>query len=179
MNISENAEKLINILNENGFKAYVVGGCVRDYLLGKNAGDIDITTSAAPQQVESILQSENIKVVETGIKHGTVTAVLNGKPYEITTFRKDGDYKDSRRPEAVDFVTDIKEDLSRRDFTINAMAYNHSEGIVDLFDGQTDLNNKIIRAVGNADLRFKEDALRIMRALRFSRSEERRVGKEC
>lgn len=168
MNISENAEKLINILNENGFKAYVVGGCVRDYLLGKNAGDIDITTSAAPQQVESILQSENIKVVETGIKHGTVTAVLNGKPYEITTFRKDGDYKDSRRPETVDFVTDIKEDLSRRDFTINAMAYNHSEGIVDLFDGQTDLNNKIIRAVGNADLRFKEDALRIMRALRFS-----------
>ena len=168
MNISENAEKLINILNENGFKAYVVGGCVRDYLLGKDAGDIDITTSAAPQQVESILQSENIKVVETGIKHGTVTAVLNGKPYEITTFRKDGDYKDSRRPETVDFVTDIKEDLSRRDFTINAMAYNHSEGIVDLFDGQTDLNNKIIRAVGNADLRFKEDALRIMRALRFS-----------
>ena len=105
MNISENAEKLINILNENGFKAYVVGGCVRDYLLGKDAGDIDITTSAAPQQVESILQSENIKVVETGIKHGTVTAVLNGKPYEITTFRKDGDYKDSRRPETVDFVT--------------------------------------------------------------------------
>ncbi|MDE6505760.1 MAG: CCA tRNA nucleotidyltransferase [Eubacterium sp.] len=168
MNISENAEKLINILHENGFKAYVVGGCVRDYLLGKNAGDIDITTSAAPQQVESILQSESIKVVETGIKHGTVTAVLNGEPYEITTFRKDGDYKDSRRPETVDFVTDIKEDLSRRDFTINAMAYNHSEGIVDLFGGRADLNNKIIRAVGNADLRFKEDALRIMRALRFS-----------
>ncbi len=168
MNISENAEKLIYILHENGFKAYVVGGCVRDDLLGKNAGDVDITTSAAPQQVESILQSENIKVVETGIKHGTVTAVLNGEPYEITTFRKDGDYKDSRRPETVDFVTDIKEDLSRRDFTINAMAYNHSEGIVDLFGGRADLNNKIIRAVGNADLRFKEDALRIMRALRFS-----------
>ena len=168
MKISENAEKLINLLSENGYKAYAVGGCVRDYLLGKPEKDIDITTSAKPEAVEEILKSRNIKVVETGLKHGTVTAVINSEPYEITTFRKDGEYKDNRRPESVDFVDDVKEDLSRRDFTINAMAYNHQEGIVDLFGGKADLEHKTIRAVGNADLRFKEDALRIMRALRFS-----------
>ena len=168
MKISANAEKLINLLSENGYKAYAVGGCVRDYLLGKPEKDIDITTSAKPEMVEEILKQNHIKVVETGLKHGTVTAVLNGEPYEITTFRKDGEYKDNRRPESVDFVDDVKEDLSRRDFTINAMAYNHQEGIVDLFGGKADLDNKIIRAVGNADKRFKEDALRIMRALRFS-----------
>ena len=168
MKISENAEKLINLLSENGYKAYAVGGCVRDYLLGKPEKDIDITTSAKPEIVEEILTKQSIKVVETGLQHGTVTAVINGDPYEITTFRKDGEYKDNRRPESVDFVDDVKEDLSRRDFTINAMAYNHNEGIVDLFGGKADLDNKIIRAVGNADKRFKEDALRIMRALRFS-----------
>ncbi|MDE5670892.1 MAG: CCA tRNA nucleotidyltransferase [Eubacterium sp.] len=168
MNISENAEKLINLLSESGYKAYAVGGCVRDCLLGKPEKDIDITTSAKPETVEEILKQNEIKVVETGLQHGTVTAVMNGEPYEITTFRRDGEYKDNRRPESVDFVDDVKEDLSRRDFTINAMAYNHKEGIVDLFGGKEDLDNKIIRAVGNADLRFKEDALRIMRALRFS-----------
>ncbi|MDE6658846.1 MAG: CCA tRNA nucleotidyltransferase [Eubacterium sp.] len=168
MKISANAEKLIHLLSENGYKAYAVGGCVRDNLLGKPEKDIDITTSAKPEMVEEILKQNHIKVVETGLKHGTVTAVLNGEPYEITTFRKDGEYKDNRRPESVDFVDDVKEDLSRRDFTINAMAYNHQEGIVDLFGGKADLDNKIIRAVGNADKRFKEDALRIMRALRFS-----------
>lgn len=168
MKLSENAEKLMELLTEDGFKAYAVGGCVRDYLLGKAAGDIDITTSAKPQQVEYILTNQGIKCVETGIKHGTVTAVLNGEQYEITTFRKDGDYKDNRRPESVDFVTDIQDDLSRRDFTVNAMAYNAEDGITDLFGGREDLKNGIIRAVGNADSRFKEDALRIMRALRFS-----------
>ena len=168
MKISEDAEKLINILSDNGCKAYAVGGCVRDYLLGKPEKDIDITTSAKPETVEEILKQNNIKVVETGLQHGTVTAVLNGEPYEITTFRKDGEYKDNRRPESVSFVDDVKEDLSRRDFTINAMAYNHKEGIVDLFGGKKDIDNQVIRAVGNADLRFKEDALRIMRALRFS-----------
>ena len=145
MKISENAEKLINLLSENGYKAYAVGGCVRDYLLGKLEKDIDITTSAKPEAVEDILQKQNIKVVETGLQHGTVTAVMNGEPYEITTFRKDGEYKDNRRPESVDFVDDVKEDLSRRDFTINAMAYNHSEGIVDLFGGKADLDNSIIQ----------------------------------
>ncbi len=168
MKISEDAEKLINILSDNGCKAYAVGGCVRDYLLGKPEKDIDITTSAKPETVEEILKQNNIKVIETGLQHGTVTAVLNGENYEITTFRKDGKYKDNRRPESVSFVDDVKEDLSRRDFTINAMAYNHKEGIVDLFGGKKDIDNKVIRAVGNADLRFKEDALRIMRALRFS-----------
>lgn len=168
MKISEDAEKLINILSDNGCKAYAVGGCVRDYLLGKPEKDIDITTSAKPETVEEILKQNNIKVVETGLQHGTVTAVLNGENYEITTFRKDGEYKDNRRPESVSFVDDVKEDLSRRDFTINAMAYNHKEGIVDLFGGKKDIDNQVIRAVGNADLRFKEDALRIMRALRFS-----------
>jgi len=168
MKISEDAEKLINILSDNGCKAYAVGGCVRDYLLGKPEKDIDITTSAKPETVEEILKQNNIKVIETGLQHGTVTAVLNGENYEITTFRKDGEYKDNRRPESVSFVEDVKEYLSRRDFTINAMAYNHKEGIVDLFGGKKDIDNKVIRAVGNADLRFKEDALRIMRALRFS-----------
>ncbi len=168
MKISEDAEKLINILSDNGCKAYAVGGCVRDYLLGKPEKDIDITTSAKPETVEEILKQNNIKVIETGLQHGTVTAVLNGENYEITTFRKDGEYKDNRRPESVSFVDDVKEDLSRRDFTINAMAYNHKEGIVDLFGGKKDIDNQVIRAVGNADLRFKEDALRIMRALRFS-----------
>ncbi|MCI9642852.1 MAG: CCA tRNA nucleotidyltransferase [Eubacterium sp.] len=168
MKISEDAEKLINILSDNGCKAYAVGGCVRDYLLGKPEKDIDITTSAKPETVEEILKQNNIKVIETGLQHGTVTAVLNGENYEITTFRKDGEYKDNRRPESVSFVDDVKEDLSRRDFTINAIAYNHKEGIVDLFGGKKDIDNQVIRAVGNADLRFKEDALRIMRALRFS-----------
>lgn len=168
MTLSENAEKIINLLSESGYKAYAVGGCVRDFLLGKPEKDVDITTSAKPEAVVKILKKNDIKVVETGLKHGTVTAIVNGGPYEITTFRKDGEYKDNRRPESVDFVDDVKEDLSRRDFTINAIAYNHKEGIVDLFGGKKDLDNKIIRAVGDADLRFKEDALRIMRALRFS-----------
>ncbi|MDE6412913.1 MAG: CCA tRNA nucleotidyltransferase [Eubacterium sp.] len=168
MKLSANAEKLINLLSENGYKAYAVGGCVRDDLLGMPEKDIDITTSAKPESVEEILKQNKIKVIETGLKHGTVTAVLDREPYEITTFRKDGEYKDNRRPESVDFVDDVKEDLSRRDFTINAMAYNHNEGLIDLFGGKADLDNRIIRAVGNADLRFKEDALRIMRALRFS-----------
>ena len=168
MFLPKNAEKIINMLAENGYKAYAVGGCVRDFLLGKDCDDVDIATSAFPDEVERILNEKNIKVFETGLKHGTVTAVMDSENYEITTFRRDGDYKDSRRPETVDFVTDIADDLSRRDFTVNAMAYNHSEGVVDLFGGIDDLKNKIIRAVGDPDKRFNEDALRIMRALRFS-----------
>ena len=147
MKISEDAEKLINILSDNGCKAYAVGGCVRDYLLGKPEKDIDITTSAKPETVEEILKQNNIKVIETGLQHGTVTAVLNGENYEITTFRKDGEYKDNRRPESVSFVDDVKEDLSRRDFTINAMAYNHIEGIVYLFRGNNDIDNQVNRSV--------------------------------
>ena len=142
MNIPCDVQMLLDILEENGNKAYVVGGCVRDAFLGKSGGDIDITTSAKPESVISVLSEKNIRVVETGLKHGTVTAVVCSTPYEITTFRKDGVYKDSRHPESVDFVTDIREDLSRRDFTINAMAYNPQEGVVDLFGGKKDLENR-------------------------------------
>ncbi len=168
MQIHDNAEKIINALCENGFDSYVVGGCVRDFLLGKPVSDTDIATSALPIETEKILRSKHIKVIETGIKHGTVTAVIDKTPYEITTFRTDGEYMDSRRPESVEFVRDIKEDLKRRDFTVNAMAYNESAGLIDLFGGKDDLKDRIIRAVGDPDKRFKEDALRIMRALRFS-----------
>lgn len=168
MQLSESAKKILEALSRSGFEAYAVGGCVRDFLLGKPVSDTDIASPSLPQETEEILRSENIKVVETGIKHGTVTAVVDKTPYEITTFRADGDYKDCRRPESVEFVRDIKEDLKRRDFTVNAMAYSEKSGIIDLFGGRQDLENKIIRAVGDPDKRFKEDALRIMRALRFS-----------
>lgn len=168
MFLTKNAEKIIELLEKNGYKAYAVGGCVRDFLLNVPCGDIDIATSALPNETEKLLKSNGITVIETGLKHGTVTALINGESYEITTFRKDGDYKDSRRPESVDFVSDIESDLSRRDFTVNAMAYNNTEGIIDVFGGNDDLKNGIIRAVGEPDARFKEDALRIMRALRFA-----------
>lgn len=168
MIIDEGAKKIISILNANGYKAYAVGGCVRDALMGKPSCDIDIATNALPEKTAQIMTAENIKIAETGLKHGTVTAVLNHNPYEITTFRKDGDYTDCRHPESVFFVSNIQEDLSRRDFTINAMAYNEEEGIIDLFGSKEDLKNGVIRAVGDADTRFNEDALRIMRALRFA-----------
>ncbi len=166
--ISENAESIINLLLENGFDAYAVGGCVRDSLMKREAGDVDIASSATPQELEKVLSENSIKYVETGIKHGTVTAVINHEPFEITTFRSEGDYTDNRHPSTVEFIRDINTDLSRRDFTINAIAYNEKQGIVDLFGGQTDIDNRLIRAVGDADKRFKEDALRIMRALRFA-----------
>lgn len=168
MNLANNALMLIQLLENAGFEAFAVGGCVRDSLMNRTCSDVDITTSALPQQTEKVLNSNSIKYIETGLKHGTITAVVDGKSYEITTYRTDGDYADNRHPENVCFVNDIKSDLSRRDFTINAMAYNDKKGIVDLFSGREDLNNKLIRAVGDADTRFKEDALRIMRALRFA-----------
>lgn len=168
MQISSKAKIVINALTQAGFSAYVVGGCVRDYFLGNQTSDTDITTSAKSFEVEKILSDKNIKVVETGLKHGTVTAVIDKTPLEITTFRADGEYKDSRRPLSVEFVSDIEQDLKRRDFTVNAMAYNDERGLVDLFGGREDIENKIIRTVGDPDVRFKEDALRIMRALRFS-----------
>lgn len=168
MQISSKAKIVINALADAGFSAYVVGGCVRDYFLGNQTSDTDITTSAKPCEVEKILADENIKVVETGLKHGTVTAVIDKTPLEITTFRADGEYRDSRHPQNVEFVADIEQDLKRRDFTVNAMAYNDERGLVDLFGGREDIENRIIRTVGEPDARFKEDALRIMRALRFS-----------
>lgn len=164
MNIPYEVEFIINELEKNNFQAYIVGGCVRDYILGLEPKDWDITTSALPQEIKQIFNH----TVDTGIKHGTITVILNHKNFEVTTYRIDGDYKDSRHPEQVTFTKNIDEDLSRRDFTMNAIAYNKNNGFVDTFNGIEDIKNKIIRGVGDADLRFKEDALRIMRAVRFS-----------
>lgn len=158
------ARKIIEILNENGYDAYIVGGCVRDSLLGKKPNDWDITTSALPLEVKNIFH----KTVDTGLKHGTVTVLMDHDQYEVTTFRIDGDYLDGRHPDSVSFTGLLSEDLKRRDFTINAMAYHPNEGVVDLFGGEEDLKNGVIRCVGNPEHRFSEDALRMMRAIRFS-----------
>ncbi len=168
MKLDDNAKKIISILNENGFSAYAVGGCVRDALMQIAPKDIDITTSATPEQMEKVFDDNGISYAETGLKHGTITAIIHHTPYEVTTFRKDGKYSDSRHPEKVSFVTEIKDDLSRRDFTMNAVAYNDTDGYIDLFGGREDIENGIIRCVGEADQRFKEDALRIFRAIRFA-----------
>lgn len=162
--IPEQAKNIIKELNQAGFEAYVVGGCVRDSLLNKEPQDWDITTSAKPEQVKSLF----LRTIDTGIEHGTVTVMMDKVGYEVTTYREDGEYKDHRRPMGVTFTSSLKEDLKRRDFTINAMAYNDTEGLVDLFGGKEDLKNGILRCVGEAKDRFNEDALRILRALRFS-----------
>jgi len=164
--LPEEVSYIINAFEKNNFEAYAVGGCVRDAVLGKTPKDWDICTNATPRQTKLCFAGQ--RIIETGIKHGTITLVLSDDSYEVTTFRTDGIYKDNRRPETVEFVSDIKNDLARRDFTINALAYHPSTGIVDYFRGISDINNRIIRCVGNADERFKEDALRIMRALRLS-----------
>lgn len=163
--VPEYIQLAINMLNEAGHKAYIVGGCVRDAILNKEPNDWDICTSALPDETCEVFKDFNL--VTSGIKHGTVCVIINHLPVEITTFRIDGDYKDSRRPESVTFSPLIDEDLKRRDFTINAMAYADGE-IVDLHSGQEDLKSKVIRCVGDAATRFQEDALRIMRALRFA-----------
>lgn len=168
MNLPNDAKMLISLFEQNGYSAYAVGGCVRDALMGVPEKDIDITVSSIPAQTEDVLEKSNIRFVETGIKHGTVTAILNHKPYEITTFRTEGGYADNRHPDSVAFVDDVRLDLARRDFTMNAIAYNDREGYVDSFGGIADIENKVIRAVGNPDIRFEEDALRIMRCIRFS-----------
>lgn len=159
---------IIETLNNNGFEAYIVGGCVRDILLGEKPTDYDITTNAKPQDIKKIFK----KTIDTGIKHGTVTVLFYEndvpKTYEVTTYRIDGDYKDGRHPEEVYYVNNLKEDLKRRDFTINAMAYNDDVGLVDEFGGVTDLKNKIINTVGSPYERFEEDALRLLRAIRFA-----------
>lgn len=156
---------LLHTLEANGFEAWIVGGCVRDTLLQKTPKDWDITTNAAPEQVKACFA--NYPVLETGLRHGTVTVLVHKKPYEITTYRVDGTYLNHRKPSQVYYTTDLKEDLSRRDFTINAMAYHPEYGLVDYFNGQDDLQHRIIRCVGDAERRFEEDALRILRALRF------------
>ena len=168
MDIPNNANLILKALCESGYEAYFVGGCVRDSLMNRPCNDFDITTSAKPLEIEEALNRKGIRYFETGLKHGTVTAVIDGEAFEITTYRTDGEYLDARHPENVVFVSDLSEDLSRRDFSINALAYNAKDGIVDKFGGIDDIKKGIIRTVGNPDKRFNEDALRIMRALRFA-----------
>ncbi|MCQ2495693.1 MAG: CCA tRNA nucleotidyltransferase [Lachnospiraceae bacterium] len=162
--LPENVSYIIGRLHDAGYEAYAVGGCVRDCILGNTPADWDITTSAYPEQVKELFN----RTIDTGIKHGTVTIMLHGEGYEVTTYRIDGDYHDGRHPDSVSFTASLDEDLKRRDFTINAFVYNNENGIIDLFDGLSDLDNKIIRCVGNPMERFTEDALRILRALRFA-----------
>lgn len=166
MDMPKNVDIAINLLQSAGFEAYAVGGCVRDSLLSKTPNDWDITTSAKPEDMKSVFA--DFHCIDTGIKHGTVTVVIDGEPLEITTFRLDGEYEDNRHPKSVTFTSNLGADLGRRDFTVNAMAYSKKTGTVDLFGGQNDLKNKIIRCVGDPDRRFNEDALRILRALRFA-----------
>ena len=164
MNIPKQVVYIIEELEKNGFEGFIVGGCVRDYILGFLPKDFDITTDALPQDIKNIFDY----TIDTGIEHGTVTVVLDRQNFEVTTYRIDGEYKDNRRPENVTFSKKIEEDLSRRDFTMNAIAYSIKRGFVDPFCGIDDIKNKLIKGVGDADTRFKEDALRMMRGVRFS-----------
>lgn len=169
INLPEGVESILNYLNEKGFAAYAVGGCIRDSIMGITPHDWDIATNATPDEVEQIFA----QTIPTGKKYGTITVSYEDfagdvSRYEVTTFRKDGNYSDGRRPDEVTFGESILEDLARRDFTINAMAYNPLSGLIDPFNGQQDIENKIIRAVGEPQERFKEDALRILRAIRFA-----------
>lgn len=166
--IPDNAGRIVELLESSGHEAYLVGGWVRDSLLGRPGSDIDIATDAKADETTRIMEDAGVTVHPTGVRHGTVTAVVDGEPFEITTFRVDGSYSDSRHPDSVSFCQSIEDDLSRRDFTINAIAYNPRTGIVDPYGGREDLGAHLIRCVGDPDRRFGEDALRIMRALRFS-----------
>lgn len=162
--IPPQVEWILKKLRDSGYEAFAVGGCVRDTILNRIPGDWDITTSAKPVEVKAVFG----KTVDTGLQHGTVTVIRDHVGYEITTYRIDGEYEDGRHPREVEFTSDLREDLRRRDFTINAMAYSPETGLVDIFGGMEDLKNRTIRCVGNAVERFDEDALRIMRAVRFA-----------
>ncbi len=162
--IPDSVKKIIKTLHDAGYEAYIVGGCVRDAVLGRDPDDWDITTNALPQDVKKLFG----RTIDTGIEHGTVTVMMGREGYEITTYRIDGKYEDARHPNEVIFTRDLTEDMKRRDFTINAMAYNDEEGLIDRFGGIMDLENRVIRCVGSAVERFSEDALRIMRAVRFA-----------
>ena len=166
MELTDHVRFIIKSMENAGFKAHVVGGSVRDSLIGRELGDYDITTNALPEQTKAVFADK--RTVDTGIKHGTVTLVLDSVPYEITTYRVDGDYKDNRHPESVTFSSMLVEDLERRDFTVNAMAYDPTAGLCDPFGGRQDAEAGLIRAVGDPNKRFDEDALRILRALRFA-----------
>jgi len=183
ISIPTGVAEIIHKLAARGFEAYVVGGCVRDCLMGRAAQDWDITTNARPAEIKAVFAQH--KMVDIGERHGTVAVNAAGKHYEVTTYRVDGDYSDGRRPDAVSFTHSLKEDLRRRDFTINAMAYSVESGLVDYFGGREDLNQKVVRCVGNATQRLSEDYLRIMRAYRFAAtlgfslsSEVRRAAKQ-
>ncbi|MDD6489698.1 MAG: hypothetical protein PUG48_07785, partial [Clostridia bacterium] len=166
INLPNGVQKIISTLAEKGYNSYAVGGCIRDSIMNKKPSDWDICTSSMPEETLSTLGKHNI--IKNGLKHGTVTVRFDGVSYEITTFRVDGEYSDNRHPNNVKFVRNLKDDLARRDFTINAMAYNDSDGLCDYYGGLDDIKNKIIRCVGDPDKRFFEDGLRIMRALRFA-----------
>ena len=168
INMPKEVEYIITTLDEKGYEAYAVGGCIRDSFLNRIPQDWDITTDAKGDQVIKIFKSLGFNVVETGIKYGTVTVFINSIGYEVTTYRIDGNYLDGRHPEKVEFTDNLKEDLSRRDFTVNAMAYNNKTGLVDYYNGIGDLENRIIKSVGNPLNRFSEDALRMIRGVRFS-----------
>ncbi len=173
LNYPENVVKIAEIMRKHGHRAYAVGGCVRDSVMGIYPSDWDMTTNASPEKMMEIFDSEGIRTIPTGLKHGTVTVLLGGETFEITTFRIDGSYTDSRHPDAVTFTNKLADDLCRRDFTVNAMAADplasgEDGEITDLFGGRDDIKNRIIRAVGESERRFREDALRILRAVRFA-----------
>lgn len=172
--LPEKVKYIIQTLREHGYEAYAVGGCVRDSILGRKPEDWDITTSAKPEETKALFK----RTFDTGIEHGTITVLLDKEGFEVTTYRIDGKYEDSRHPLEVQFTRNLKEDLLRRDFTINAMAYNDEEGIVDIFGGMRDLEEKTIRCVGNAAERFGEDALRILRAVRFAAQLDFKIEEE-
>lgn len=174
LNLPASVDAIIDSLQANGYEAYAVGGCVRDSILGRKPDDWDITTSATPWQVKEIFN----RTVDTGLQHGTVTVLMGNYAHEVTTYRIDGDYEDGRHPKEVTFTASLEEDLKRRDFTINAMAYNDKSGLIDLYGGIEDLQRKCIRCVGNAEERFGEDALRILRALRFAAQLEFGIDQE-
>lgn len=164
IDVPKKAQYIVETIENAGFEAFVVGGCVRDSILGREPMDWDITTSAKPEQVKSLFP----RTIDTGLQHGTVTVMMDREGFEVTTYRIDGEYEDSRHPKEVIFTPNLEEDLKRRDLTINAMAYNDRVGLVDIFGGMEDIRRKLVRCVGNAKERFTEDALRILRAIRFS-----------
>lgn len=172
--LPEKVKYIISTIMEAGYEAYAVGGCIRDSVLGRTPDDWDITTSAAPYQVKALFR----RTIDTGIQHGTVTVMLGKEGFEVTTYRIDGEYEDLRHPKEVTFTSNLTEDLKRRDFTINAMAYNDENGLVDVFGGMEDIDRKVIRCVGDPGERFTEDALRMMRAVRFSAQLGYRIEKE-
>lgn len=170
MNIPNNVKYIMDKLEAAGYEAYLVGGCVRDFLMGKEPKDYDVATNATPQEMKAALEGADVKIVDTGVKFGTLTVIRDSLPVEVTTYRAEGRYSDGRHPDEVAFSETLAEDLSRRDFAMNAVAFNETSGFVDPFNGMVDIENRVIRCVGDPEERFSEDALRIMRAIRFSSS---------